>query len=81
LFVFYITGQYFILFLRKKGMVKEFVVTGQLQQRDGGQTLILHHTFLTTSRETAIEKFHKHFEPELKILKIYSVVDDEGNLV
>jgi hypothetical protein len=60
---------------------KEFIVTGQLQQRNGGQTLILHHAFMTTSRETAIENFHKHFEPELKILKIYSVVDDEGNLV
>jgi hypothetical protein len=60
---------------------KEFIVTGQLQQRNDGQTLILHHAFMTTSRETAIENFHKHFEPELKILKIYSVVDDEGNLV
>ena len=62
-------------------MVKEFVVTGHLQQRDDGQTLILHRSFITISRETAIENFHKHFEPELKILKIYSVVDDEGNLV
>ena len=62
-------------------MVKEFVVTGHLQQRDSGQTLILHRSFMTISRETAIENFHKHFEPELKILKIYSVVDDEGNLV
>jgi hypothetical protein len=60
---------------------KEFIVTGQLQQRNGGQTLILHHSFMTTSRESAIENFHKHFEPDLKILKIYSVVDDEGNLV
>jgi hypothetical protein len=62
-------------------MVKEFTVTGHLRQRDDGQTLILHRSFMTTSRETAIENFHKHFEPELKILKIYSVVDDEGNLV
>jgi hypothetical protein len=62
-------------------MVKEFTVTGHLQQRDDGQTLILHRSFITISRETAIENFHKHFEPELKILKIYSVVDDEGNLV
>lgn len=60
---------------------KEFVVTGQLQQRIDGQTLILHRAFITNSKESAIEKFHKHFEPELKILKIYSVVDDEGNLV
>jgi hypothetical protein len=62
-------------------MVKEFIVTGHLKQRDGGQTLILHRAFMTTSRETAIENFHKHFEPDLKILKIYSVVDDEGNVV
>ena len=62
-------------------MVKEFTVTGHLQQRDDGQTLILHRAFMTTSRESAIENFHKHFEPELKILKIYSVVDDEGNIV
>lgn len=62
-------------------MIKEFVVTGQLQQRDGGQYLILHRAFMTNSRESAIENFHKHFEPELKIVKIYSVVDDEGNLV
>jgi hypothetical protein len=61
--------------------MKEFTVTGHLQQRDDGQTLILHRSFITISRETAIENFHKHFEPELKILKIYSVVDDEGNLV
>jgi hypothetical protein len=62
-------------------MVKEFIVTGHLQQRDGGQTLILHRSFMTVSRESAIEKFHKHFEPDLKIIKIYSVFDDEGNLV
>jgi hypothetical protein len=62
-------------------VVKEFTVTGHLQQRDDGQTLILHRAFMTTSRESAIENFHKHFEPELKILKIYSVVDDEGNIV
>jgi hypothetical protein len=62
-------------------MDKEFVVTGQLQQRNDGQTLILHRAFMTTSKETAIENFHKHFEPELKIIKIYSVVDEEGNIV
>ena len=62
-------------------MDKEFVVTGQLQQRNDGQTLILHRAFMTISRETAIENFHKHFEPELKIIKIYSVVDEEGNIV
>jgi hypothetical protein len=62
-------------------MNKEFIVTGQLQQRNCGQTLILHRSFITASRESAIENFHKYFEPELKILKIYSVIDDQGNLV
>jgi hypothetical protein len=62
-------------------MVKEFVVTGQLQQRKDGQTLILHHSFMTTSRESAIENFQKHFEPELKTIKIYSVVDEDGNII
>ena len=62
-------------------MVKEFVVTGHLQQKDSGQTLILHRSFMTISRETAIENFHKHFEPDLRILKIFSVVDEYGNVV
>ena len=59
---------------------KEFIVTGQLQESDG-QTLILHGSFFETSREQAIEKFHKHFEPNLKVLKIYSVVNEQGQLV
>jgi hypothetical protein len=62
-------------------MVKEFVVTGHLRQRDDGQTLVLHRSFMTTSRETAIENFHKHFEPDLRIIKIFSVVDEYGNIV
>jgi hypothetical protein len=62
-------------------MVKEFVVTGHLRQRDNDQTLILHRSFMTTSRETAIENFHKHFEPDLRIIKIFSVVDEYGNVV
>jgi hypothetical protein len=62
-------------------MIKEFVVTGHLRQRDDGQTLILHRSFMTTSRETAIENFHKHFEPDLRIIKIFSVVDEYGNVV
>ena len=62
-------------------MVKEFIVTGHLKQKDNDQTLILHRSFMTVSRESAIEKFRKHFEPDLQILKIFSVVDDEGNLV
>jgi hypothetical protein len=62
-------------------MIKEFVVTGHLRQRDDDQTLILHRSFMTTSRETAIENFHKHFEPDLRIIKIFSVVDEYGNVV
>ena len=62
-------------------MVKEFVVTGHLQQRDDGQTLILHRSFVTASKETAIENFHKHFEPDLRIIKIFSVIDEYGNIV
>ena len=62
-------------------MTKEFIVTGQLKQRKDDQTLILHQSFMTTSKESAIENFHKHFEPDLKIIKIYSVVDEYGNIL
>ena len=62
-------------------MVKEFVVTGHLQQKDDGQTLILHRSFMTLSRESAIENFRKHFEPDLRILKIFSVIDEHGNVI
>jgi hypothetical protein len=59
---------------------KEFIVTGQLQDSDG-QSLILHGSFFESSREQAIEKFHQHFEPDLKVLKIYSVANEQGQLV
>lgn len=59
---------------------KEFIVTGQLQDVDG-QSLILHGSFFESSREQAIEKFHEYFEPDLKVLKIYSVVNEQGQLV
>jgi hypothetical protein len=59
---------------------KEFIVTGQLQDADG-QSLILHGSFFESSREQAIEKFHEYFEPDLKVLKIYSVVNEQGQLV
>ena len=62
-------------------MNKEFVVTGHLQQKDDDQTLILHRSFMTVSRESAIDNFHKHFEPDLKVIKIFSVVDQYGNVV
>jgi hypothetical protein len=59
---------------------KEYIVTGQLQDSDG-QSLILHGSFFESSREQAIEKFHEYFEPDLKVLKIYSVVNEQGQLV
>ena len=59
---------------------KEFIVTGQLQDTDG-QTLILHGSFFEPSREEAIQKFHEYFEPDLKVMKIYSVVNAQGQLV
>jgi hypothetical protein len=59
---------------------REFIVTGQLQDSEG-QSLILHGSFFESSREQAIEKFHQHFEPDLKVLKIYSVVNEKGQLV
>lgn len=59
---------------------KEFTVTGQLQEADG-QSLILHGSFFENSREEAIQKFHEHFEPNLKVLKIFSVVNEHGQLV
>lgn len=59
---------------------KEFIVTGQLQDTDG-QTLILHGSFYESSREEAIQKFHEYFEPDLKVIKIYSVVNEQGQLV
>lgn len=59
---------------------KEFIVTGQLQDSDG-QNLILHGSFFESSREVAIQKFHEYFEPDLKVMKIYSVVNEQGQLV
>ena len=62
-------------------VTKEFIVTGQLKQWHDNQILILHQSFMTTSKEDAIEKFHNFFEPDLKIMKIYSVVDEHGNVL
>lgn len=61
-------------------VIKEFIVTGQLQESNG-QTLILHGSFFASSRDEAIQKFHEYFEPDLKIIKIYSVVNEQGQLV
>ena len=59
---------------------KELIVTGQLRDTDG-QNLILHGSFFEPSREAAIQKFHEYFEPDLKVMKIYSVVNEQGQLV
>jgi hypothetical protein len=62
---------------------KEFTVTGQLKETSGEdkQILILHHSFFASSKEQAIKNFHDYFEPKLKVVKIFSVVDDKGILV
>jgi hypothetical protein len=62
-------------------MTKEFVVTGQLREKNDNQNLILHGAFEVTSRDEAVQEFHNHFEPDFEIVKIYSVVDENGNLV
>lgn len=62
-------------------MTEEFVVTGHLKNLSDNQTLILHKSFMTLSRETAIQNFRKHFEPDLEVIKIFSVVDQYGNIV
>lgn len=62
---------------------KEFVVTGQLKETNGQekQMLILHRSFFTTSKEQAIRNFHDYFGPDLEVVKIYSVVDNNGNIL
>jgi hypothetical protein len=62
-------------------MNQEFVVTGQLKDRADNQTLILHRAFMSESKEKAIVEFYDCFQPDLEILKIYSVVDQYGNIV
>jgi hypothetical protein len=63
-------------------MAEEFVVTGQLKNlSDNNQTLILHRSFITSCKEQAIKDFHSHFEPELKVMKIFSVIDENGDML
>jgi hypothetical protein len=62
-------------------MKQEFVVTGHLKDLSDNQTLILHRAFMTESKEKAIVEFYDCFQPELEILKIFSVVDQYGNIV
>ena len=62
-------------------MSSEFIVTGQLKERNDNQTLILHGSFFVSSKEDAITAFYDHFSAGFDIIKIYSVVDDEGNIL
>lgn len=62
---------------------KEFIVTGHLKDSIGAekQTYILHNSFFVRSKEQAITAFHDFFEPELEVIKIFSVIDSSGNIL
>lgn len=62
---------------------KEYIVTGHLKDTTGTekQTYLLHRSFFANSKDQAIEFFHKYFNPELEVIKIFSVVDHNGNQI
>lgn len=62
---------------------KEFIVTGHLKETNGSekQTYMLHRSFFSPSKEEAVEHFRSYFEPDLEVIKIFSVVDHNGNIV
>ena len=62
---------------------KEFIVTGHLKEVNGSdkQTYMLHRSFFAPSKEEAIEHFRSYFKPDLEVIKIFSVVDDCGQLI
>lgn len=62
---------------------KEFIVTGHLKETIGSerQTYMLHRSFFAKSKEEAIENFRSYFKPDLEVIKIFSVVDHNGNMV
>jgi hypothetical protein len=65
-------------------MIKqEYVVTGHLKESTGEdkQTYLLHRSCFADSKEQAIEFFHNFFEPKLKVIRIFSVVDNNGNVL
>lgn len=65
-------------------MIKqEYVVTGHLKESTGEdkQTYLLHRSFFADSKEQAIKFFCAFFEPELTVMKIFSVVDQYGNII
>lgn len=64
-------------------MDKEFIVTGHLREAKSkeSQTYIYHRSFFTQSKEQAVKNFHNHFKPNLEVIKIFSVVDEYGNIL
>lgn len=62
---------------------KEFIVTGHLKETKGSekQTYMLHRSFFVPSKEEAVKLFQSYFEPDLELIKIFSVVDNNGNVV
>jgi hypothetical protein len=61
----------------------EYTITGQLKETNGieKQTYLLHRSFFADSKEQAIKFFCAFFEPELTVMKIFSVVDQYGNII
>ena len=62
---------------------KEFIVTGHLKDANGSepQTYMLHRSFVTVSKEQAIKNFHEYFKPDMEVIKIFSVIDEHGNVL
>lgn len=79
--IFYIWFIHYFYYEELIQMTNEFIVTGQLKERNDNQTLILHGSFFVTSKEDAIKAFYDHFNSGFEIIKIYSVIDDQGNIL
>jgi hypothetical protein len=62
---------------------KEFIVTGHLKEINSieRQTYMLHRSFMAMSKEQAIKNFHEYFSPDLEVIKIFSVIDEHGNVL
>lgn len=62
---------------------QEYVVTGYLKDSKGKerQTYLLHRSIFTDSKERAIADFQNYFSPDLELIKIFSVVDNNGNQI
>lgn len=57
--------------------MKEFLVTAQGYDKtdEYKQTILLHDVFMAKDTDDAKSMFHKKFEDDYKILKIYSSLD------